>query len=93
MPLHDTANVLAKPQHGRHGRSPTEGLSTEKAAPAAKGAAQSPRDGPKGPSFTRKGRQELKDGRLNAAASHAAKKGLAQKPRSSRDRAEFDAGR
>ena len=100
--IETTATQHAPPRHtehpregqrpGRHGRGPTEGLATEKAAPVAEGAAQSPRHRPqKDLALLERERQELKDGRLNAAASHAARKGLAQKPRSSRDRAEFDA--
>jgi hypothetical protein len=92
MPLHDTANILAK------GSGPDATAVARRKASLLKKQRQLRRElrtlqdtAQKDLALLEKERQELKDGRLNAAASHAAKKGLAQKPRSSRDRAEFDA--
>ena len=92
MPLHDTANILAK------GSGPDATAVARRKASLLKKQRQLRRElrtlqdqSAKDLVLLEKERQELRDGRLNAAASHAAKKGLAQKPRSSRDRAEFDA--
>jgi hypothetical protein len=92
MPLHDTANILAK------GSGPDATAVARRKASLLKKQRQLRRElrtlqdqSAQDLALLEKERQELKDGRLNAAASHAARKGLAQKPRSSRDRAEFDA--
>ena len=92
MPLHDTQNILAK------GSGPDATAVARRKASLLKKQRQLRRElrslqetAQKDLALLERERQELKDGRLNAAASHAAKKGLAQKPRSSRDRAEFDA--
>ena len=92
MPLHDTANILAK------GSGPDATAVARRKASLLKKQRQLRRElrslqdtAQKDLALLERERQELRDGRLNAAASHAAKKGLAQKPRSSRDRAEFDA--
>ena len=92
MPLHDTQNILAK------GSGPDATAVARRKASLLKKQRQLRRElrtlqdtAQKDLALLERERQELKDGRLNAAASHAARKGLAQKPRSSRDRAEFDA--
>ena len=92
MPLHDTANILAK------GSGPDATAVARRKASLLKKQRLLRRElrslqetAQKDLALLERERQELRDGRLNAAASHAARKGLAQKPRSSRDRAEFDA--
>ena len=91
MPLHDTANVLAKPQHDATAVARRKASLLKKQRQLRRELRSLQEQSAKDLALLEKERQELKDGRLNAAASHAAKKGLAQKPRSSRDRAEFDA--
>lgn len=92
MPLHDTANILEKPhrpdatvvaqrkasllQKQRHLRRELRQLQEQSA---------------KDLELLERERQALRDGRLNAVAKAAAKRGGAPKPRSSRDRAAFDA--
>ena len=91
MPLHDTANVLAKPQHDATAVARRKASLLKKQRQLRRELRTLQDQSAKDLALLEKERQELRDGRLNAAASHAAKKGLAQKPRSSRDRAEFDA--
>ena len=89
MPLHDTANILARAAARRHGRGPTEGLATEKAAPAAEELRTLQEQSAKEPALLERSAEVGTP--PTPPRRCAAKKGLAQKPRSSRDRAEFDA--
>ena len=91
MPLHDTANFLAKPQHDPTAVARRKASLLKKQRQLRRELRSLQETAQKDLALLERERQELRDGRLNAAASRAAKKGLAQKPRSSRDRAEFDA--
>ena len=90
MPLHDTANVLAKPQHDATAVARRKASLLKKQRQLRRELRTLQDQSAKDLALLERERQELKDGRLNAAASPF-RKGLAQKPRSSRDRAEFDA--
>ena len=92
MPLHDTANILAK-----HGAPDATVVAQRKASLLRKQRhlrrelRQLQEQSVKDLELLERERQALKDGRLNAVAKAAAKRGGAPQPRSSRDRAAFDA--
>ena len=86
MPLHDTANVLAKPQHDATAVARRKASLLKKQRQLRRELRSLQETAQKDLALLERERQELRDGRLNAAASHAAKKGLAHKPKSARSR-------